>query len=71
MGAASRQDTIGTDMIKEEEQAIRVQGQSQALIAATQSFIDQYVILSGELAVAKAKLAEFEKQPQKEDIINP
>ena len=58
-------------MTEQDEQKFRVQGQSQALIAATQSFIDQYVILSGELAVAKAKIAELEKLQQKEDIINP
>lgn len=51
-------------MTEADEQKIRLQGQSQALIAATQSFIDQYVILSGELAVANAKLAEANQAEQ-------
>jgi len=58
-------------MTDDQERQIRGAAQAHAVAGAMQSFIDQYVILSGELAVAKAKLAEFEKQPQKEDIINP
>lgn len=58
-------------MTNEQEREIRADAQKRAVNDAIQSFIDQYVILSGELAVANAKIAELEKDAAKQDIINP
>lgn len=51
-------------MNEEMERQIRADAQKRAIADALQSFVDQYVILSGELAVAKAKLAEANQAEQ-------